>query len=65
VRVPVFITVGTDDTLTPPAMANALFQHAHQPKRLYFVPGADHNGIVMIGGQGLESLMNGFIGNIH
>jgi hypothetical protein len=34
VHIPVFITVGTADTLTPPAMANALFQHANQPKRL-------------------------------
>jgi fermentation-respiration switch protein FrsA (DUF1100 family) len=65
VRVPVFITVGTSDTLTPPAMANALFQLANQPKRLYLVPGADHNGIVMIGGQKLESQISGFIGNIH
>ena len=61
VRVPVFITVGTEDTLTPPEMAKALFQDANQPKELYLVPGADHNGIVGIGGQALEKQISGFI----
>jgi uncharacterized protein len=65
VHVPVFITVGTEDTLTPPEMANALFQHANQPKQLYLVPGADHNGIVMVGGQALESQISGFIGTVR
>jgi fermentation-respiration switch protein FrsA (DUF1100 family) len=65
IQVPVFITVGTEDTLTPPEMAKALFQHANQPKELYLVPGADHNGIVAIGGQKLESKISGFIDGIH
>jgi uncharacterized protein len=61
----VFITVGAQDTLTPPKMAEALFQHANQPKQLYLVPGADHNGIVEIGGGQLESQISGFIDSIH
>jgi fermentation-respiration switch protein FrsA (DUF1100 family) len=65
VRVPVFITVGTEDTLTPPEMANALFQHANQPKQLYLVPGADHNGIVRVGGRALENQINAFINSVH
>jgi pimeloyl-ACP methyl ester carboxylesterase len=65
VHVPVFITVGTEDTLTPPKMADALFQHANQPKRLYLVPGADHNGIVATGGETLESQISGFIDSLH
>jgi fermentation-respiration switch protein FrsA (DUF1100 family) len=65
VHVPVFITVGTEDTLTPPAMATALFERANQPKQLYLVPGADHNGIVTIGGQELENRIRAFIGSIH
>src|SRR5277367_563641 len=40
VRVPVFITVGTEDTQTPAEMAKALFQNANQPKQLYLVRGA-------------------------
>jgi uncharacterized protein len=65
VRIPVFITVGSEDTLTPPEMSEALFQHANQPKQLYLVPGADHNGIVGTGGQGLESQISGFIESIR
>jgi fermentation-respiration switch protein FrsA (DUF1100 family) len=61
VHVPVFITVGTEDTLTPPEMAKALFRDANQPKQLYLVPGADHNGIVGTGGQTLENQMSAFI----
>jgi uncharacterized protein len=65
VHVPVLITVGTEDTLTPPEMANALFRHANQPKQLYLVPGADHNGIVRVDGQALESQISGFINSVH
>jgi fermentation-respiration switch protein FrsA (DUF1100 family) len=65
VHVPVFITVGAEDTLTPPEMAKALFQHANQHKELYLVPGADHNGIVGIGGQQLENQISGFIDGIR
>ena len=65
VRVPVFITVGTEDTMTPPEMTQALFQRANQPKQLYLVPGADHNGIVSVGGKALENQISGFIGRVH
>jgi fermentation-respiration switch protein FrsA (DUF1100 family) len=65
VHVPVFITVGTEDTLTPPEMATALFQHANQPRQLYLVPGADHNGIIDVGGKALESHISGFIDGTH
>ena len=65
VHVPVFITVGTEDAETPPEMANALFQHANQPKQLYLVPKADHNGIVRVGGQALENQISGFIDSVH
>jgi fermentation-respiration switch protein FrsA (DUF1100 family) len=64
VHVPVFITVGTEDILTPPEMATALFQHANQPKQLYLVPGADHNGIVSAGGQTLDSHIRQFIDSV-
>lgn len=65
VHVPVFITVGTEDTLTPAEMANALFRQANQPKQLYLVLGADHNGIVRIGGQALENQISGFIRSVQ
>lgn len=65
VHVPLFITVGTEDTLTPPEMANALFRDANQPKHLYVVPGADHNGLAGAGGEALESQISGFIDSLH
>lgn len=51
---PVFLTVGAEDDLTPPVMAQALFENANQPKHLYLAPGANHNDIMAIGGQMLE-----------
>jgi uncharacterized protein len=65
VHIPVFITVGTQDNLTPPEMSKALFQRANQPKQLYMVPGADHNGIVVTGGQALENQIGAFINSVH
>jgi uncharacterized protein len=64
-QVPVFITVGTEDTLTPPEMSHALFQQAKQPKQLYLVPGADHNGFVASGGKALENQISAFIESVH
>lgn len=61
VRVPVLITVGTEDHITPPSMAHALFQKANQPKRLYLVPGADHDDVMKLGGQSLETQMSDFL----
>jgi fermentation-respiration switch protein FrsA (DUF1100 family) len=49
VHVPLFIAVGDDDTLTPPSMAQALMEKANEPKRLYVVPGADHNSMFQVG----------------
>jgi uncharacterized protein len=65
VHIPVFITVGNEDTLTPPEMSHALFQHANQPKQLYLVPGADHNGFVTSGGQALENQISAFIEGVR
>jgi uncharacterized protein len=45
VHVPVFIAVGTADENTIPTMAQALFQKANEPKRLYLSLGAAHNNI--------------------
>jgi uncharacterized protein len=61
VRVPVLIAVGKEDQLTPPWMAQALFQKANQPKRLYLTPGAEHNDIFKVGGQGLETQISDFL----
>jgi len=65
VHLPVFITVGTEDTLTPPEMATALFQHANEPKQIYLVPQAGHNDIVRVGGEVLENRISTFVGSMH
>jgi hypothetical protein len=61
VHVPVFIAVGTNDELTPPAMAQALFQKANEPKRLYLAPGAGHNDMISVGGQPLFDQLIAFL----
>ncbi len=48
---PLLIVHGTDDTLIPFAMAQALFARANEPKRFYAVPGADHNDVALTGGR--------------
>lgn len=65
VHLPLFIAVGSEDRLTPPAMAQALLERANQPKRLYLSPGADHNGIFKIGEQDLEAQMSAFLQTLH
>jgi fermentation-respiration switch protein FrsA (DUF1100 family) len=61
IHIPVFFMVGEKDELTPPAMAQALFQRANQPKQLYLVSGANHNDITAIGGQVFEDRIRAFL----
>jgi fermentation-respiration switch protein FrsA (DUF1100 family) len=61
VHIPVFIAVGTADRLTPPAMAQALFQKANEPKQLYRSPGADHNDVMSNGAMALEAQIRAFL----
>jgi len=61
VRIPVFIAVGTGDLLTPPAMAQALFQIANAPKQLYLSPGADHNDVMSNGVTALKVKIRAFL----
>jgi uncharacterized protein len=61
VRVPVFIAVGTADRLTPPAMAQALWQKANEPKWFYLSPGADHNDMMSTGVTELDARISAFL----
>jgi fermentation-respiration switch protein FrsA (DUF1100 family) len=65
VHIPIFIAVGTSDTLTPPAMAQALLQRAHEPKQLYLSQGADHNDIMSNGVAVLEVRLSAYLQTIH
>jgi hypothetical protein len=61
VRAPVLIVSGTADDLTPPSMAEKIFAQAHEPKRLYLVPGAGHNDLLARGGPSLVRVLQEFV----
>jgi hypothetical protein len=46
-------------------MAQALFERANQPKRLYLSPGADHDDVMDTGVNMLEDQIRGFIQTIQ
>jgi fermentation-respiration switch protein FrsA (DUF1100 family) len=64
IHVPVFIAVGDSDRLTPPSMAQALFQSANGPKRVYVSQGADHDDIMSTNVNTLEAQISAFIQTI-
>lgn len=49
-KMPILFTHGTEDTLIPPFMSEALFAAAAEPKQLLLVPGAGHNNVRQVGG---------------
>ncbi len=50
IHVPLLIVHGDRDSLVPHTMGQRLFEAANPPKRLYTVPGADHNDTYLVGG---------------
>jgi fermentation-respiration switch protein FrsA (DUF1100 family) len=52
---------GTQDTVIPFAMGQALFARANEPKRFYAVPGADHNEVGVVGGSLYRQAMDAFL----
>ena len=50
VRMPVFIAHGASDHLIPSRFSSALFEAAHEPKKLLLVDGASHNNAMIVGG---------------
>ena len=49
VRMPVFIAHGASDRLIPSRFSSALFEAAHEPKKLLLVDGASHNNTMIVG----------------
>jgi hypothetical protein len=49
VRMPVFIAHGASDHLIPSRFSSALFEAAHEPKKLLLVDGASHNNAMIVG----------------
>jgi fermentation-respiration switch protein FrsA (DUF1100 family) len=58
---PLLIVHGTEDTLIPFAMGQALFVRAHEPKRFYAVTGADHNDVAWTDGRTYVQVMDAFL----
>lgn len=52
-HMPLLLVVGDQDRLTPPWMAQKLFERANQPKQIYIVSRADHNDLWEFGGRRL------------
>ncbi len=61
VHIPLLIVSGTADTLTPARMASQIFEQAHQPKQIYYVPRAGHNDLLAEGGAKLVQVLKSFV----
>jgi fermentation-respiration switch protein FrsA (DUF1100 family) len=49
VHAPVLVMAGAQDTTVPPAMSQAVFAAANEPKVFWLAPNAGHNGLVEAG----------------
>lgn len=60
-QLPLLIVSGAADTLTPVRMASVIFEAAHQPKQIYFVPKAGHDDLLTEGGAKLVQVLRRFM----
>lgn len=58
---PLLVTHGTEDSIVPFEMGEALFQGANEPKRFYAVRGADHNDVPFVGGSSYFLAIDDFL----
>ena len=49
--VPLVIFQGCKDKIVPPKMAQRLYEHAREPKAIYFIPNAGHSNLFQDGGE--------------
>lgn len=61
---PLLIIHGTQDTLIPFDMGQALFNRANEPKRFYPVAGADHNDVALTGGRAYFQALDDFLRDV-
>lgn len=60
-RQPVLIIHGTRDSLIPVEQGRELFRRANEPKRLYEIPGADHNNCIAVAGRKYFDVVGNFL----
>lgn len=58
---PLLVVVGTSDTLTPVAMAEAIFANARGPKALYLVRDAGHDDVMSFSNTSLTGILRKFV----
>lgn len=49
--VPLVILQGGKDKIVDPKMAQCLYQHAREPKSVYFIPNGGHSNLFQVGGE--------------
>lgn len=54
---PVLLIHGRNDTICPPVMAEALYAHAVDRKRIHWIDGADHNNGMVAGGKAYREIL--------
>ncbi len=60
-RCPVLVIHGDRDELIPVEEGQELFRAAPEPKELFLVPGAGHNDVSLVAGDGYASRIKGFL----
>lgn len=63
-KVPVFFIHGLADASVPAEMTQELYQAAPQPKRLWLVPGADHNDVLPTAGMEYLNRVHQFLRDV-
>jgi len=61
-KVPVLVVHGSDDNLIPPALGQALFELANEPKRFVLVPGGRHHNTGSMGREQVRQAMGELFG---
>lgn len=60
VQCPVLVVHGAEDDIIPPRHSKALFAAAPEPRRLVMVPGAGHNDLAAVAGDGYWTMLREF-----
>ncbi|WP_414527038.1 alpha/beta hydrolase [Nodularia chucula] len=60
-KMPVLFIHGTADTTVPSFMSQKLYHAAPEPKKLFLVPGAEHNNTATVGGEEYLELVKSFV----
>ena len=58
---PVLVMHGSIDDYISPAHAEKVYERAHEPKKLWLVPGANHGDIIPHATDGVERQLKGWI----